>query len=43
LITLHNLHFYLDLMRLARSAILEGRFPAFRQEFVSNYLPNEKA
>ena len=43
LITLHNLHFYLDLMRRARSAILEGRFPAFRNEFVSNYLPNEKA
>jgi queuine tRNA-ribosyltransferase len=42
LITLHNLYFYLDLMRLARSAILEGRFPAFRREFVSNYLPNGK-
>ena len=42
LITLHNLHFYLELIRLARSAILEGRFPAFRQEFVSNYLPNKK-
>ena len=26
LITLHNLHFYLDLMRLARAAILEGTF-----------------
>ena len=43
LITLHNLHFYLDLMRLARAAILEERFPAFRKEFVSNYQPNEKA
>ncbi|HVJ56668.1 MAG TPA: tRNA guanosine(34) transglycosylase Tgt [Terrimicrobiaceae bacterium] len=43
LITLHNLHFYLDLMRVARSAILEERFPSFRKEFVSSYLPNEKA
>jgi queuine tRNA-ribosyltransferase len=40
LVTLHNLHFYLDLMRQARSAILEGGFPRFRKEFVSNYLSN---
>ena len=43
LVTLHNLHFYLDLMRLARSAILEGRFPTFRKEFVSNHLSNGRA
>src|SRR6266478_867148 len=37
LITLHNLHFYLDLMRQARDKIDKGRFDEFRQEFISNY------
>ena len=42
LVTLHNLHFYLNLMRTARSSILEGRFAEFRREFVSGYRPNAK-
>jgi len=37
LITLHNLHFYLDLMRQARDKIDKGTFNEFRREFVSNY------
>jgi len=37
LITLHNLHFYLDLMQRAREAIDNGSFEAFRKSFVSNY------
>jgi queuine tRNA-ribosyltransferase len=37
LITLHNLHFYLDLMRQARMRIDSGTFDRFRSEFVSNY------
>ena len=37
LITLHNLHFYLDLMRQARARIDSGTFDEFRSEFVSNY------
>src|SRR5438552_14721568 len=37
LITLHNLHFYLDLMRQAREQIQNGSFGAFRKRFVSNY------
>ena len=37
LITLHNLHFYLDLMRQARDRIDKGTFDQFRSEFVSNY------
>jgi queuine tRNA-ribosyltransferase len=37
LITLHNLHFYLELMRQAREAIEGGQFAAFRAEFVSGY------
>jgi len=37
LITLHNLHFYLDLMSRARAAIEKGTFNEFRKRFVSNY------
>jgi queuine tRNA-ribosyltransferase len=37
LITLHNLHFYLDLMSRARTAIENGTFNEFRKRFVSNY------
>jgi queuine tRNA-ribosyltransferase len=33
LATIHNLHYYLNLMREAREAILEGRFLEFRDEF----------
>ena len=40
LISLHNLHFYLSLLRAVRAAILEGRFAEFRRDFVSNYRPN---
>ena len=31
--TIHNLHFYLDLMRQAREAIAAGRFAAFHEGF----------
>jgi len=37
LITLHNLHFYLELMRRARIAIENGAFEKLRKDFVSNY------
>jgi queuine tRNA-ribosyltransferase len=37
LITLHNLHFYLDLMRQARAKIDNGTFREFRNDFVNNY------
>ena len=40
LVTLHNLHFYLRLMRVARTAILQGRFAEFREQFVANYRSN---
>lgn len=35
--TLHNIHFYLDLMRQAREAIAEGRFDEFRRAFYTSY------
>jgi queuine tRNA-ribosyltransferase len=41
LITLHNLHFYLELMRRARAAIENGTFNEFRSNFVGNYKDRE--
>ena len=37
LITIHNLNFYLDLMRQAREKIDQGTFDEFRRGFVVNY------
>jgi len=37
LITLHNLHFYLDLMTQARTEIENGTFDQFRKAFVAGY------
>ena len=37
LMTIHNLHFYQDLMRAMRSAIEDGRFAAWRDAFVVRY------
>jgi queuine tRNA-ribosyltransferase len=43
LLSIHNLHFYLDLMKQARQAIEEGNFAAFRAQFVSNYQSRAEA
>ncbi|MDZ4741792.1 MAG: tRNA guanosine(34) transglycosylase Tgt [Verrucomicrobiota bacterium] len=37
LVTLHNLHFYLQLMRDIRTQIAFGTFNQFREQFVSGY------
>jgi queuine tRNA-ribosyltransferase len=37
LISIHNLHFYLNLTRQAREHILKGTFQAFREQFVAGY------
>jgi len=34
--TLHNLHFYLDLMRSLRAAIAEGRLAAFARDYLAH-------
>ncbi|MCL1799010.1 MAG: tRNA guanosine(34) transglycosylase Tgt [Eggerthellaceae bacterium] len=36
LLTLHNLHFVIDLMRRAREAVLAGRFEAFYQAWMAS-------
>jgi queuine tRNA-ribosyltransferase len=37
LATLHSIHFYLETMRAARAAILEDRFPQWREDFLRRY------
>lgn len=37
LLSLHNLHFYLDLMRQIRHAIASGKFETFAQQFLACY------
>jgi len=37
LLSIHNLHSYLDLMKRARRAIEDGKFSEFRTRFVSGY------
>jgi queuine tRNA-ribosyltransferase len=41
LITLHNLHFYLNLMNRARAEIERGTFDQFRKRFVADYKTRE--
>src|SRR5436309_1612446 len=43
LITLHNLHFYLNLMSRARLEIERGTFEQFRKAFVTEYKTREAA
>jgi queuine tRNA-ribosyltransferase len=40
LVTIHNLHFYQDLMRAMREAIEQDRFPAWQDEFRKRYFAN---
>ncbi|MEQ1853713.1 MAG: tRNA guanosine(34) transglycosylase Tgt [Chthoniobacteraceae bacterium] len=39
LVTLHNLHFYLNLMRRIRGHLDAGTFAGFRRKFVADYVP----
>jgi queuine tRNA-ribosyltransferase len=41
LVTYHNLHFYLNMMREARTAILEDRFDEYYDNFYKRYTSNE--
>ena len=41
LMTLHNLYFYLNLMKRVRAEIAAGSFPAFRRTFVAGYRTND--
>ncbi|MCK5145445.1 tRNA guanosine(34) transglycosylase Tgt [bacterium] len=37
LLSIHNLHFYLDLVKASRKAILEDRFFTFKKDFLKKY------
>ena len=39
LASLHNVHFYQQIMRNARKAILEGNYDRYCQQFLSQYVP----
>ena len=41
LITIHNLHFYLNLTRRIRTALENGTFTDFRQKFGATYVKYE--
>jgi len=41
LVSLHNIHFYVKLMQMSRAAIFEGRFEAFKKDFLSHYNKEE--
>jgi len=40
LLSIHNLHFYINLAKQARDHILRGTFQSFRKEFVARYVPS---
>ena len=42
LATIHNLRFLMRLMEEARSAILNGSFPAFKDAFLEHYRPTDE-
>jgi queuine tRNA-ribosyltransferase len=42
LATIHSLYFYMDLMKMAKEAILENRFLEWKAEFLKKYQSNEK-
>ena len=37
LLTMHNVHFLLNLMNMARNAIIEDRYPAFLKQWLGRY------
>lgn len=39
LVSIHNTHFYLQLMRTIRAHLAAGTFASFRREFVASYVP----
>lgn len=41
-VTLHNIYFYVKLIKLSREAIKEGRFGAFRKDFMEEYSKRKK-
>lgn len=42
-LTIHNVHYLLNLMKNIRQAIMEDRYPAFIRQFFSNIYQGDKS
>jgi queuine tRNA-ribosyltransferase len=42
LVSIHNSHFYLEVMREIRAHLAAGTFAAFRREFAARYIPTRR-
>ncbi len=42
LVSIHNTHFYLQVMREVRAALAAGTFAEYRRKFVANYVPTRR-
>jgi queuine tRNA-ribosyltransferase len=42
MLSVHNSHMFMEVMRHVREAIANGTFGEFRREFVANYVPTQK-
>jgi queuine tRNA-ribosyltransferase len=42
LVSIHNTHFFLQVMRDIRAHLAAGTFGAFRREFIANYVPTRR-
>jgi queuine tRNA-ribosyltransferase len=42
MVSVHNSHFYLDVMAEIRAHIAAGTFPEYRREFAATYVPSQK-
>jgi queuine tRNA-ribosyltransferase len=42
MVSVHNSHMYLKVMKDIRAALAEGTFAEFRREFAASYVPTRK-
>ena len=42
MLSVHNSHFYMEVMRQIRSHLAAGTFDDFREEFIAKYQPTSK-
>ncbi len=42
LVSIHNVHFFVNLVKMARQKIREGKFPAFKKNFTNHFDPKSR-
>ena len=42
MLSVHNSHFYLDIMAEMRAHLAAGAFSEYRRQFIANYVPTRK-